>query len=307
MTTPLAYRLPDFPIDDEARAEAEPVARRASQPPAARMRLSAAKFKPVNLSRPDMSASGASRPGVLQPLPAGDEAAAAAPGGASFSGLHAETGEMPPRGDSGGAGDTGKTELRTVTPLAERQPRLDLDALLKEHGDKVRREEARKAEEALARALESERNAHAAALAEARGRWVREEAAAMADRVASALADIEDRLSGAVARIFTPFLKEAVREKAIGALRDAVVAILADGAHGRLEISGPEDLVEAVREAIAPYTTEGGSAIDYRVADAADVRVIAGHAICTTQIAAWNDLIEIALHGGSSHHQSDGA
>ncbi|MGI6245353.1 MAG: hypothetical protein ACOYJQ_06265 [Pseudochelatococcus sp.] len=183
-----------------------------------------------------------------------------------------------------------------IAPLVEPTPPVDIDALLKEHGDKVRDEEAKKAGIALAAALEKERALHAEQLAQARARWAADEAGVLAERLRATLGEIENGLCETVTRIFTPFLTAAVREKAIAGLRESVLTLLDDASHATIAISGPGDLIDALREAIAASVPERVQRIAFATADGPDVRVVAGDIVCATQLEAWNRLIENALN-----------
>ncbi|MFD2251548.1 hypothetical protein FHS82_000703 [Pseudochelatococcus lubricantis] len=184
-----------------------------------------------------------------------------------------------------------------IAPLIDPAPPVDIEALLKEHGDKVRREAAGKAEATLAEALGREREAHAGQLAEARAQWVAEESTRLTERMTAALQEIEDGLSGTVARMFTPFLKQAIREKAAAALHRTVAALLGDVNHARIEISGPGDLIDAIRGAVMAGAPGHAGRIAFTVTEKPDVRVVAGSTVCLTQLDVWNGLIEEALGG----------
>ncbi|MGV6874657.1 hypothetical protein ACUSIJ_18465 [Pseudochelatococcus sp. B33] len=202
------------------------------------------------------------------------------------------------------AGDTLKSVVRHIklvdepgfiSPLVKPTPPVDVDALLKEHGDKVRAEEAEKARTALAAAITEERKAHEEQRRKERAEWVETEASRLAEQIVAALSDLEESLSQSMVRIFAPFLKDAVRDKALGELRDTVLSLLGETDEARIEVSGPGDLIGKIRDAIADSAPERGGQIVFTVCESTDIRVVAGDIVCATQLAVWNRRIENAL------------
>lgn len=186
-------------------------------------------------------------------------------------------------------------EPEFVSPIVEPKPPVDIDALLKEHADRVRAEEAEKAKAALAAALAQERRAHEEQRRKERAEWVEAQSAPLAASIVTALAGVEENLSQSLARMFAPFLKDAVRDKALGELRDTVCALLGEEDAPRIEVSGPGDLIDRIRDAIAGSAPERAGQIVYTVTGAADVRVVAGNTVSATQLGTWNQRIEAAL------------
>lgn len=245
-----------------------------------------------------LGADAAFRPLDGMPTAASGAAARAAAGRGQPAASGATPGKLKP------AGSTLKSVVRhiklvdgpaAIAPLVEPAPSVDIDALLKEHGEKIRKEEEGKAKAALAAALTGERKAHEEQRRQERALWVAAESARLAERIEATLAEIEDELSRSLTRIFTPFLKAAVRDRAIGELQDMVLDLLGEASRGRIEISGPDDLIGKIREAIAGSAPERIDQLTFAVSDAADVRVVAGETVCATQIDSWNRRIEGVL------------
>ncbi|MBB3808361.1 hypothetical protein [Pseudochelatococcus contaminans] len=182
-----------------------------------------------------------------------------------------------------------------VTPILPASAPVDIDALIKEEADKVRAEEAAKASAALAAALAAERNAHAEQRLKERAEWVETEASRLAEQIATAMTDMEERLSQSVMTIFTPFLQSTIREQALGELRKLVLSLLGETDAARIDVSGPADLIDRIRDAVAAHAPVSGRQIMFSASSSPDVRVVAGDTVCVTQLAAWNQRIESAL------------
>lgn len=132
-------------------------------------------------------------------------------------------------------------------------------------------------------ALEQARAEHAEALAAAREEWAQAEGAELAQALSRGLAAIEAEIAGKTARVLRPFLREAVRDKAVAALCETLRDLLRSGPSATLRMSGPEDLLDAVMRRIAGF--EGKIAIS--VVDAPDIRVVCDETTIETQVALW--------------------
>lgn len=188
-------------------------------------------------------------------------------------------------------------EPEFVTPIIEPAPPVDIDALLKEHGDKIRQEEAQKAKENLDAAIAAERKAHEEARMKERAQWVEKESALLAQQISSSLLELETDLSDSIARIFTPFIKSAVQDGAIAKLRAIVHGLINENGQAKIEVSGPSDLVEAIRLSLSNSDPDRIGQITFTVTAKTDVRVTSGDKVCTTQLNAWNERIASALSG----------
>lgn len=120
-------------------------------------------------------------------------------------------------------------------------------------------------------------------LAAARKSWCEEEGPRLAEQIRSAIADMENRIAQSVERVLKPFLAQAVRNEAIGQLRAIVQELIGTNPGMTLEVSGPEDLLAAVRTSLPPSV----AAVSYVANDASDVQIKAGASIVETRIAAW--------------------
>ena len=124
----------------------------------------------------------------------------------------------------------------------------------------------------------------AEAMAAARREWVASEGKGIAAAL-DAVAVLRELLAAKVAEVLRPLLAQAFAERACLALGAAVEQILDDPDQPCLTVSGPTDLLEAIRAARAA-TREGEQAIAYVVADTPDVVVAARATRVETRLAA---------------------
>lgn len=145
-------------------------------------------------------------------------------------------------------------------------------------------EEGRKAAEADALVrLEEQNTAMQQNIEAAREAWVQEAGPRLAALLNGAIAEMENRIAEAVSHVLRPFLAQAVREEAIGRLRATLQDLVGNNPGLSLEISGPEDLIDAIRASLSPAV----GAVSFVVGDATDVQVKAGSSLIETRIAAW--------------------
>jgi hypothetical protein len=136
---------------------------------------------------------------------------------------------------------------------------------------------------AHAAALEAERGASAAHLAAERALWAHEEGRRLADGLAQGLAEIEARISTRTARILSGFLADRLIDRATRELARTIRELLA-GADGKVvAVTGPADIVAALRETLAGDAV----AVDFRSDTAADVRVVCDETLVESRLSAW--------------------
>jgi hypothetical protein len=159
----------------------------------------------------------------------------------------------------------------------------DIDALTQEAFERGR-EEAR-AEAALEHEsmLAKVREEADEALALARAQWVAQESEVLAAHLTEGLAGLQASLAEKTARALRPFLRESVREQAIAALCETLGRLLHSQPAAKLDMSGPEDLLDAVMRRLNGY--EGKIAI--HVTTERDIRVVCDETTIETQIALW--------------------
>ncbi|MEI9899723.1 MAG: hypothetical protein WDN31_05765 [Hyphomicrobium sp.] len=145
-------------------------------------------------------------------------------------------------------------------------------------------EEGRGAAEAEATArLDEQKAASEHSVAAARQTWVEETGPHIAAQITTALASMQDRIAEAVERVLRPFLAQAAREEAVRQLRATLQELIGTNPGLTLEISGPEDLLDALRASLAA----SAAAVSYVVNETTDVQIKAGASLIETRIAAW--------------------
>ena len=137
---------------------------------------------------------------------------------------------------------------------------------------------------------------HARARAEDRARWVRAEGSALAEGFRKATAEIEEHIGEAVAAVLEPLVAGVLKGAALRELRQAIATLATSGASAKLEVSGPEDLVEAVRAVI---DVDGGdtSGMTFTPSEEAEVTVTADNSTIRTRLAEWAACFEGSLGG----------
>jgi hypothetical protein len=131
------------------------------------------------------------------------------------------------------------------------------------------------------------REQFAAELATARETWAREEGDRLREQLAAALLAMEETFADAVGRVLQPFVVAALRQRMIDKLIDGVRTIAGSADKIVIQISGPADLLEILRQ----HLQAAPAAIEYVTHDGVDVRVVAEQTSIDTQLKAWIDLI----------------
>ena len=132
--------------------------------------------------------------------------------------------------------------------------------------------------------LAEERVRSAVRLGEERAKWSDQQAVAIVNGFAAACRELETSVARSVARILQPFLVDAVRDKAVEALVQQIAALTFNSPVPVFRITGPTDLLDLVRTQL---DATGRTGIEYQVAEAAEVRVVADQTVIETQISAW--------------------
>jgi len=136
--------------------------------------------------------------------------------------------------------------------------------------------------------FEEQKAASEQALAVSREAWCLEEGARIAEQFKTAIGDMEERIADSTERVLRPFLGQAIRVQAIAELRATLQELLGKTPGLTLEISGPEDLLAALRASLPASI----ATVSYVANEACDVQVKAGASILETRIAAWLDQVE---------------
>ena len=162
-----------------------------------------------------------------------------------------------------------------AAPKAETQPDLPDEAYWRGYADGISKADAKLAEE---------RVRDTARLAEERAKWSDEQAVVIVNGLAAACGDLETNIASSVACILELFVSEAVRKKAVEVLVQQILALTCNSSVPVFRISGPGDLLELVK---AKLGTAPRMDIEYEVADAVEIRVVADQAVIETHISMW--------------------
>jgi hypothetical protein len=190
------------------------------------------------------------------------------------------------------------------TPSEDRRPATPPNSI-----EWLAAREAAKAEELAARLAEAYARGREEGRAEA---WVEAERLRAADRIAAeeqaaaerdefqrneyarleaairgGLAEIDEKVGAAVARILAPFLAEQVVKQATEALRENIARLCAGGAPGLISIRGPEPLLRRLRERVGPLA----ATVEYVEDNSVEVVVEAGPTRIATELGPWADLL----------------
>lgn len=169
-------------------------------------------------------------------------------------------------------------------PSTPQPPAIDLAEIKREAMELGRREgeAAARAEFEAQRAQDEERFAQR--LVAERAAWCAAQSEPLSAAMRDGLAALEAALCEQLARIVGPFLKDAVRQGAMAELETLMVPLLAREDRPVLKVSGPADLIDALRIRLG----DPGACL-FEPADMPDVRVVAGETVLETQISAWLD------------------
>jgi hypothetical protein len=115
-----------------------------------------------------------------------------------------------------------------------------------------------------------------------------EQGTRIVEQLQAAIGDMEGRIADSTERVLRPFLDQAIRLHAIAELRATLQELVGKTPGITLEISGPEDLLAAIRASLPASI----ATVSYIANEACDVQVKAGASILETRIAAWLDQIE---------------
>jgi hypothetical protein len=118
--------------------------------------------------------------------------------------------------------------------------------------------------------------------------WANREAEVLAATIADGLKAIEENLTAITARILRPFLGRAATDRAIDELTSTLEVLLGSDEGVTLEISGPEDLLQLIRDKLSSRNV----AVLFSPNEASDVRVVAGPTVIETSIGQWVQRVE---------------
>jgi hypothetical protein len=143
--------------------------------------------------------------------------------------------------------------------------------------EEFRRELAAKIEE-----LEAN---HRLALEMARISWAEEEGRALAEQIHETLAGLEMRIGQSLQQIMQPFVEKLIPQAAMADFVQILDGALQEDFRGPLHLSGPEDLVAAVREHLSLRKIE----VMLDPAAGEELKARAKNFVVTTRIKNWAD------------------
>lgn len=184
--------------------------------------------------------------------------------------------------DEGGAGEVAREEA-----LAENH-----SVLLQRAREDAYSEGIAAGGRAIEQELENQKCAFAARVEDARAQWAQQEGAQLAEALGAALAEIEAAIGSRVARVLRPFMRTALRDRAVAELEDAVGLILRGRDQPLIEISGAPDLIAALQSRLESRPDGVIAAIGWTPNSSSDVRVVANQTVIQSRIEAWMRRIE---------------
>lgn len=128
-------------------------------------------------------------------------------------------------------------------------------------------------------------------LVEARNSWTEQESERLSKQFRLAFQDLESTVTTEVADVLSKFVAAAVRDQAVAELAAMLAKFLQAAEHGSVAISGPEDLLDALRERLGAYAASLSFVADGK----ADVRAVMGETIFETQLEAWRTRLSATL------------
>jgi hypothetical protein len=136
--------------------------------------------------------------------------------------------------------------------------------------------------------LKQQQDHYAHQLSLERYTWASRESEILAAQIGDGLKEIEARIANTVARLLRPFFGEIARAQAVEELVDALEVLLGADEGMRLEVSGPEDLLEMLRGKLGGRNV----AVLFAPGEGAEVRVSAGQTLLETNLGQWMKRVE---------------
>lgn len=150
---------------------------------------------------------------------------------------------------------------------------------------RVRAEERAAAREQIESALKAERDRYREELTAERKIWTESEALQISTQLATAMVHLEHLVSEKAARILMSVIPEGLRQSAIAEFNEALASIVQAGPLTLLRVTGPEDLLDAVR---ARMTLREGL-IEFIPSNTVEVMLVAEGTTVQTQLEPWSE------------------
>jgi hypothetical protein len=128
-------------------------------------------------------------------------------------------------------------------------------------------------------------------MASAQARWALELGERIHEQITASLQQFRNSVANSVARILTPFLTSVLIQQAVDELVETLTAMTAQTPIGKIKISGPEDLVQALQHRMAG----GNFEVEYTSSELNEVTIIANQTTVVTQLQTWIDRFSDSL------------
>jgi len=116
-----------------------------------------------------------------------------------------------------------------------------------------------------------------------RSLWVSEQGSAVAEQIDRAFEKLSADVGDAVGGILAPFVEDTLRARIVEELLRTLEKVLKGGRPATLKITGPEDIIDAIRRTLGDTAT----AIDFETTSDVDARIVADSTVIETQLEAW--------------------
>jgi hypothetical protein len=190
----------------------------------------------------------------------------------------------PVPGEASGIGLLRTVKVAPETAPEPQQPVVDRQAeLIRSVEARVRTEEREAARKGLEDAIAAEKARHLEELNDQRAIWVEQQALQLSAQISTAVERLEANLSERVANILRPFVSEAFRQQSLAEFKDVISTLLSSRGASPLRISGPADLLSAMKSHLGQYE----SAIEFLPGEHVEVSVVAQDTIAQTQLNSW--------------------
>jgi hypothetical protein len=198
----------------------------------------------------------------------------------------------PIAGEASGIGLLRTVKVPPDTVLEPQQPVIDRQAeLIRSAEERVRVAERETARKELEDAIAAEKARHIEDMNSQRTIWVEQQALQMSAQILSAVERIEENLSERIANILRPFVSEAFRQQTLIELKDVLASLLSDRDAGLLTISGPGDLLSAIKNNLGRYE----SSIEFSPSEHVEITVVTQDTLIRTQLNSWSVRLAQAL------------
>jgi hypothetical protein len=121
--------------------------------------------------------------------------------------------------------------------------------------------------------------------------WASREADKLTEQLAAGLEQLQSQIADQVAELLKPFIESAMHRRAMSELERAIGTILAKDEGVTLEVFGPNDLLQLLREKLSGKNM----AVLFHPGEGPEVRIVVGQTVLETQLGAWAARVEEAL------------